>query len=105
MLSDSEQMNISLSPQMARFIRDNRFMIDWSQCPGVESVPDKLGGAWVFSGTRMPVSVVFENLESGASIENILEWFPGITRTQIETVLGFAAERAISPARRQERPY
>ncbi|HWZ45666.1 MAG TPA: DUF433 domain-containing protein [Candidatus Saccharimonadales bacterium] len=62
-------------------------------------MPGKLGGAWVFSGTRMPVSVVFENLESGASIENILEWFPGITREQIETVLEFTAKSLKAPAR------
>ncbi|MBZ5525010.1 MAG: DUF433 domain-containing protein [Acidobacteriia bacterium] len=73
-------------------------MMDWSQCPGVESVPGKLGGAWVFAGTRMPVSVVFENLENGASIENILEWFPGITREQIETVLEFTAKSVKAPA-------
>ena len=37
--------------------------LDWAQCPAVESVPGRLGGAWVFRGTRMPVAAVFENLE------------------------------------------
>lgn len=46
---------------------------DWSQCTAVESVPGRLNGAWVFRNTRMPVSAVFENLEAGASIEEIIE--------------------------------
>jgi uncharacterized protein (DUF433 family) len=64
--------------------------LDWSQCPAVESIPGKRSGAWVFKDTRMPVSTVFENLESGASIEEIMEWF-GVTREQIVAVLDFAA--------------
>ena len=49
--------------------------LDWSQCPAVESVPGKVSGAWVFKDTRMPVSIVFENLEAGATIDEIMEWF------------------------------
>ncbi len=69
--------------------------LDWSQCPAVESVPGRLSGAWVFKNTRMPVSTVFENLESGASIEEIMEWFD-VTREQIVAVLEFAA-RSLDP--------
>ncbi len=69
--------------------------LDWSQCPAVESVPGKVSGAWVFRDTRMPVSIVFENLESGASIEEIAEWFH-VTREQIVAVLEFAA-RSLDP--------
>ena len=47
--------------------------LDWSQCPAVESVPGRLSGAWVFRDTRMPVSAVFENLEAGATIEEIID--------------------------------
>jgi len=43
--------------------------LDWSQCPGVESIPGKLSGAWVFRNSRMPVKLVFENLEDGMSID------------------------------------
>ena len=64
--------------------------LDWSECPAVESIPGKVSGAWVFRDTRMPVSIVFENLESGASIEEIMEWFD-VTREQIQAVLEFAA--------------
>ena len=71
-------------------------ILDWSQCPAVESVPDRLGGAWVFRNTRMPVSAVFENLEAGASIDEIIEQFD-ITREQITTVLEFAARSLDAP--------
>ncbi len=64
--------------------------LDWSQCPAVESIPGKVSGAWLFKGTRMPVAIVFQNLEAGASIEEIMEWFD-LTREQITTVLDFAA--------------
>jgi uncharacterized protein (DUF433 family) len=60
--------------------------LDWSQCPAVESVPGRLGGAWVFRDTRLPVSAVFENLEAGASIDEIIEQFD-VTREQINAVL------------------
>lgn len=72
-------------------------MLDWSQCPAVESIPGKVSGAWVFRGTRMPVATVFENLEAGASIEDIAEWFD-ITPEQIKTVLEFAARSLDAPA-------
>ncbi len=64
--------------------------LDWSQCPAVESVPGRLGGAWVFRDTRMPVSAVFENLEAGATVDQIIEQFD-VTREQIGAVLEFAA--------------
>jgi uncharacterized protein (DUF433 family) len=69
--------------------------LDWSQCPAVESIPGKVSGAWVFRDTRMPVSIVFENLESGATIEEVMDWFH-LTREQIVAVLEFAA-RSLDP--------
>jgi uncharacterized protein (DUF433 family) len=62
-------------------------MLDWSQCPAVERSSDRVSGAWVFRGTRVPVKALFENLESGASLEEFLDWFPGVTREQAEAVL------------------
>jgi uncharacterized protein (DUF433 family) len=62
-------------------------MLDWSQCPAVERFPDRVSGAWVFRGTRVPVAALFENLESGARVEEFLEWFPGVSREQAEAVL------------------
>jgi uncharacterized protein (DUF433 family) len=70
--------------------------LDWSQCPAVDSIPGKRSGAWVFKDTRMPVSTVFENLESGASIEEIVDWFD-VTREQVVAVLEFAARSLDGP--------
>jgi len=64
--------------------------LDWSQCPAVESIPGKLSGAWVFKDTRMPVSIVFENLEDGMTVDEIIEQFD-VTREQVTAVLEFAA--------------
>ena len=71
--------------------------LDWSQCSAVESVPGRLSGAWVFRNTRMPVSAVFENLEAGATIDEIVEQFD-ISREQINEVLEFAARSLDAPA-------
>jgi uncharacterized protein (DUF433 family) len=63
--------------------------LDWSQCPAVESIPGKRSGAWVFKGTRTPVSTVFENIED-MSVDELVEEF-GVTREQVHAVLEFAA--------------
>jgi uncharacterized protein (DUF433 family) len=52
----------------------------------VERIPGKVSGVWLFKGTRVPVQALFENLESGATVENFLEWFPGVAREQVEAV-------------------
>ena len=72
--------------------------LDWSQCPAVESIPGKVSGAWVFKGTRTPVSVVFENLEDGMTIDEVIEQFP-VTREQVIAVLEFAARSLDAPVR------
>ena len=63
----------------------------------VERQPAKVSGAWVFRGTRVPVIALFENLEGDAAVKDFLEWFPGVTRLQAETVLSFAKE-SLDPA-------
>jgi uncharacterized protein (DUF433 family) len=73
-------------------------VLDWSQCPAVESVPGKLSGAWVFRGTRMPVSAVFENLEDGVTIDELVELYDGLTREQVQAGLDFAARSLEAPA-------
>lgn len=62
-------------------------MLDWSKCPAVERVAGKVGGDWVFKGTRVPVRALFENLEGGATLEQFLDWFPGVSREQALAVL------------------
>lgn len=66
-------------------------MFEWHTCREVEQNPGRVSGAWVFKGTRVPVRALFENLEDGASLDDFLEWFPGVTRAQAEAVLGHAA--------------
>ncbi len=73
--------------------------LDWSKCPAVESVPGRVSGAWVFRGTRMHVAAIFENLEDGMSIEEIMEQFD-VTREQVTAVLDFAARSLEAPVRR-----
>ncbi len=70
--------------------------LDWAQCPAVESVPGRRSGAWVFRDTRMPVATVFENLEAGSSIDEIIEQFH-VTRDQIQAVLAFTARSLETP--------
>ena len=65
--------------------------LDWSQCPAVESIPGKVSGAWVLKGTRMPVQTVFENLEAGLSIKEIIEVFD-VTEAEVKAVLRFATQ-------------
>jgi len=65
--------------------------LDWSQCSAVESVPGKVSGAWVLKGTRMPVSAIFENLEAGANLDDIMDWYDGLDREQVKAVIEFAA--------------
>lgn len=64
---------------------------DWHSCAEVEYHPGKVSGAAVFRGTRVPVRALFENLEDGASVDDFLEWFPGVSRRQVEAVLNHAS--------------
>jgi uncharacterized protein (DUF433 family) len=62
-------------------------MTSWQDCPAVERDPERVSGAWVFRGTRVPVAALFENLKDGATVEQFLEWFSGVERSQVEAVL------------------
>ena len=74
--------------------------LDWSQCSVVESIPGKVSGAWVLKNTRFPVATIFENIEAGANIDNILEWYDGLDREQVKAVIEFAARSLDVPVRR-----
>ena len=75
-------------------------MRQWETLAAVERAPDTLSGVWVFRNTRVPVAALFENLRDGATIDQFLEWFPGVTRAQVEAVLDYEAQtlQAASPA-------
>ncbi len=73
-------------------------MSDWRDCQAVERDPERVSGAWIFRGTRVPVRALFENLEDGATVDDFLEWFPGVQRAQVEAVLKYAEASLLSPA-------
>lgn len=79
---------VALRPPGVNFVP----MMDWSACPAVERSADTLSGAWRFKNTRVPVKALFENLESGATVDQFLDWFPGVNREQVLAVLAFAEE-------------
>ncbi|MEE8465179.1 MAG: DUF433 domain-containing protein, partial [Dehalococcoidia bacterium] len=58
-------------------------MLDWTSCSAVERDPQRVSGEWVFQGTRVPVTALFENLEDGAQTAQFLDWFPGVTDQQV----------------------
>jgi uncharacterized protein (DUF433 family) len=67
-------------------------MLDWSQCPAVERSPEKYSGEWLFKGTRVPVEALFENLQDDAQVDDFIEWFPGVTREQVEQAISFVQD-------------
>lgn len=72
-------------------------MMDWSSCSAVERDPQRVNGAWVFRGTRVPVAALFENLEDGAQITQFIEWFADVTIEQVRAVLEHAAKSLTTP--------
>jgi uncharacterized protein (DUF433 family) len=69
-------------------------MASWHDCEAVERNPERVSGAWVFRGTRVPVAALFENLKDGATVDQFVEWFPGVQRSQVEAVLDHEAVAA-----------
>jgi len=75
-------------------------MIDWRSCSAIEQKPGKVSGTWVFAGTRIPLFALYENLAGGATVDEFVEWFPGIDREQVLAVLEYEAQ-ALRAARVQ----
>lgn len=73
-------------------------MTNWTKCKAVERNPRKISGAWAFTGTRVPVYALFENLESGVNVNEFLEWYPEVEAWQVESVLKHEAEYLKSTA-------
>ena len=67
-------------------------MLEWKDCPAVDRNPAKVSGAWLFKGTRVPVRALFENIEGGATVDEFLDWFPGVKREQVDAVLRHAEQ-------------
>ena len=72
--------------------------MDWSRCSAVDRNAGKLGGAWCFRGTRLPVAALFEHLDRGSTIDEFLEWFPAVNREHLHAVLAFARDSLEQPA-------
>jgi len=68
----------------------------WMNCTAVECEPGKVSGTWVFRGTRVPLSALFDNLRDGASVDEFLEWFPGVERSQVDEVLRYESESSLT---------
>jgi uncharacterized protein (DUF433 family) len=73
-------------------------VIEWATCREAERDERRVSGAWVFRGTRVPLTALFENLEDGATIVQFLEWFPGVTAAQVRAVLEHARRSTLAPA-------
>ena len=73
-------------------------MTDWTSCRAVSRHPEVVSGAFVFAGTRIPIRALFENLRDGATVDEFVEWFPGVTRDQIECVLDHEAKNLLQAA-------
>lgn len=78
--------------------------LDWSQCSAVESVPGKVGGAWVLRGTRTPVKVLFENLQAGLDVAEVCEQF-GVSHEVLEELMGFVAESLVEAPAMEVLPH
>ena len=72
--------------------------MNWDLCTAVDRKPAKVGGLWCFAGTMLPVQSLFEHLDRGGTVNEFLEWFPEVSRTQIHEVLEFAKASLESPA-------
>ena len=72
----------------------------WEACDAVERIPGKVSGVWVFRGTRVPVSALFENLKGNATVDEFVEWFPGVTREQVEAVLNHESQSVTGAGQR-----
>jgi uncharacterized protein (DUF433 family) len=88
-----------LREALAAYEAETSSTLDWSQCPAVERVPGRVSGAWVFRDTRLPVSVVFANLEAGATVDEISEWFD-VSAEQVRAVIDFATRSLDTPSAR-----
>ena len=72
--------------------------LGWAGCAAVEQDPQRVSGARVFQGTRIPVAALFENLEDGVSLAEFVELFPGVTEKQARRVLEHVARSTAAAA-------
>jgi uncharacterized protein (DUF433 family) len=61
--------------------------------------PNIMSGAPCFSGTRVPVATLFDNLRDGATLSQFVEWFPGVSLQQVKDVLKQASDEILKLVR------
>lgn len=66
--------------------------LDWKDCAAVESVAGKLGGVWLFKDTRIPVSALFDNLQDGLTVNEIVALYQGLSTGHVYSVLDFVSQ-------------
>jgi uncharacterized protein (DUF433 family) len=72
-------------------------MIDWSKCADAESAPEKMSGAWVVRGTRVPVQAVLDNADDGYTAEQIsTEIYHGLPVERTRRVIAFARKAKVA---------
>jgi uncharacterized protein (DUF433 family) len=74
-------------------------MLDWSECPVIESDPETHSGDWVFKNTRLPVSTILQCLADNASIDDLIDWYAADPE-QIKAFLTFIATNLEQTANR-----
>lgn len=60
--------------------------------------PEIMGGAPVFRGTRVPIEVLFENLADGMTVDEILEDYESLSRSDVIRVLELTSSALLRPA-------
>lgn len=65
----------------------------WDECSAIERITDKVSGALVFRGTRIPITALFENLVAGSTPQQFVKWFPGVTIEQVHEVIAFSQKK------------
>lgn len=63
--------------------------------PIISTDPDVMGGAVVFTGTRVPVQTLLDYLEGGETIDDFLNGFPSVSREQVFAFLENARDRLV----------
>ena len=58
--------------------------------------PDVQGGAPVFKGTRVPIDILFDHIETGSTIDEFLDDFPSVSREHAVSVLEFLKSVAVA---------
>ena len=66
--------------------------MDWT--PYVATDPEIMHGTACFRGTRIPVSVVLDNLAAGEASERILEQYPSLKAEHVRAAIAYAADLA-----------